>query len=72
MNSMKRKKDRALKDELPRSVGAQYAMGDQWRNNSRKTEEMERKQNQHPVVDVEEKSDAVKSNIAQEPGTLGP
>ena len=52
MNSMKRKKDRALKDELPRSVGAQYAMGDQWRNNSRKTEEMERKQNQHPVVDV--------------------
>ena len=52
MNSMKRKKDRALKDELPRSVGAQYATGDQWRNNSRKTEEMERKQNQHPVVDV--------------------
>ena len=52
MNSMKRQKDRALKDELPRLVGAQYATGDQWRNNSRKIEEMERKQNQHPVVDV--------------------
>ena len=51
MNSMKRQKDRALKDELPRVVGAQYAT-DQWRNNSRKIEEMERKQNQHPVVDV--------------------
>ena len=52
MNSMKRKKDRTLKDELPRSVGAQYATGDQWRNNSRKNEEMEPKQKQHPVVDV--------------------
>ena len=41
-----------LKDELPRSVGAQYATGDQWRNNSRKNEELEPKQNQHPVVDV--------------------
>ena len=41
-----------LKDELPRSVGAQYATGDQWRNNSRKNEEMEPKQKQHPVVDV--------------------
>ena len=51
MNSMKRQKDRALKDELPRLVGAQYAT-DQWRNNSRKIEEMGRKQNQHPVVDV--------------------
>ena len=49
---MKRKKDRTLKDELPRSVGAQYATGDQWRNNSRKSEEMETKQKQHPVVDV--------------------
>ena len=49
---MKRKKDRTLKDELPRLVGAQYAAGDQWRNNSRKTEETEPKQNQHPVVDV--------------------
>ena len=51
MNSMKGKKDRTLKDELPRSVGAQYATGDQWRNNSRKNEGMEPKQNQHPVVD---------------------
>ena len=50
MNSMKRQKDRTLKDELPRSVGAQYATGHQWRNNSRKNEEMEPKQ--HPVVDV--------------------
>ena len=52
MNSMKRQKDRTLKDELPKLVGAQYATGDQWRNNSRKNEEMERKQKQHPVVDV--------------------
>ena len=52
MNSMKRQKDRSLKDELPRSVGAQYATGDQWRNNSRKNEETEPKQNQYPVVDV--------------------
>ena len=49
---MKRQKDRTLKDELPRSVGAQYATGDQWRNNSRKNEGMEPKQNQYPVVDV--------------------
>ena len=52
MNSMKRQKDRTLKDELSRSVGAQYATGDQWRNNSRKNEETEPKQKQHPVVDV--------------------
>ena len=52
MNSMKRQKDRTLKDELPRSVGAQYATGDQWRSNSRKNEEMEPKQKQNPVVDV--------------------
>ena len=52
MNSMKRQKDRTLKDELPRSVGAQYATGDQWRNNSRKNEETEPKQKQHPVMDV--------------------
>jgi len=51
MNSMKRQKDRTLKDELPRSVGAQYATGDQWRNNSRKNEGMKPKQKQHPVVD---------------------
>ena len=49
---MKRQKDRTLKDELPRSVGAQYATGDKWKNNSRKNEEMEPKQKQHPVVDV--------------------
>ena len=52
MNSMKRQKDRTLKDELSRSVGAQYATGDQWRNNSRKNEEMEPKQKQHPAVVV--------------------
>ena len=52
MNSMKRQKDRTLKDEPPRSVGAQYATGDQWRNNFRKNEETEPKQKQHPVVDV--------------------
>jgi len=51
-NSMKRQKDRTLKDELPRSVGSQYATGDQWRNNSRKNEETESKQKQHPVVEV--------------------
>ena len=52
MNSMKRQKDRTLKDELPRSVDAQYATRDQWRNNSRKNERMQPKQKQHPVVDV--------------------
>ena len=52
MNSMKRQKDRTLKDELPRSVGAQYATGYQWRNNSRKNEETETKQHHHPVMDV--------------------
>ena len=52
MKSMKRQKDRTLKYELPRSVGAQYATGDQCRNNSRKNEEMEPKQKQYPVVDV--------------------
>ena len=52
MNSMKRQKDRTLKDELPRLLGAQYATGDQWRNNSRKNEEMEPKQKPHPAVDV--------------------
>ena len=51
MNSMKRQKDWTLKDELPRSVGAQYVAEDQWGNNSRKNEEMEPKQKQHPVVD---------------------
>ena len=52
MNSMKKQKDRTLKDELPRSVGAQYATRDQWTNNSRNNEGMETKQKQHPVVDV--------------------
>ena len=50
--SMKRQRDRTLKDELPRSVGAQYATGDQWRNNTRKNEVMDPKKNQHPVVGV--------------------
>ena len=52
MNSMKRQKDRTLKDGLPRSVGAQYATGDQWRNKSRKNEGMEPKQAQYPAVDM--------------------
>ena len=52
MNSMKRQKHMTLKDELPKSVGAQYATGDQWRNNSSENEETEPKQKQHPVVDV--------------------
>ena len=60
MNSMKRQKYRILKEELPRSVGAQYATGDQWRNNSRKNEQTEPKQKQHPVVDVT--GDGSKSN----------
>ena len=68
--SMKRQKDRTRKDELHRSVGSQYATGDQWRNNSRKNEGMEPKQKQHPVVDVTGnggevqccKDDAVKNN----------
>ena len=77
MDSMKRQKNRTLKDELPRSVGAQYATGDQWRNNSRKNEDTEPKQKQHPVVDVsglspKVKSDAVKNSIAKELGMLGP
>ena len=61
IHSMKRQKDRTLKDELPRSVGAQYATGDQWRNNSRKNEETESKQKQHPAVDVT--GDGSKSNV---------
>ena len=52
MNSMKRQKDRMLKDKLPRSVGAQHATGDQWRNNSRKNEEMESKEKQQTAVGV--------------------
>ena len=67
MNSMKRQNDRILKEELPKLVGAQYATGYQWRNNSRKTDGLEPKQKQYPVVDVtviDARSDAVKSNIA--------
>ena len=52
MNSMKKQKDMTLKDKLPRLVGVQYVTGGEWRNNSRKNEEMEPKQKQHPVVDV--------------------
>ena len=52
MNSMKRPKDRTLKEELSRSLGAQYATGDQWRNNSRKNEKTKPKQKQHPVMNV--------------------
>ena len=52
MNSMKRQNYRILKEELPRSVGAHYVTGDEWRNNSRKNEGMEPKQKQYPVVDV--------------------
>ena len=74
MNSMKRQKDRTLKDELPRLVDAQYATGDQWRNNSRKNEGMEPKQKQYPVVDVtgDRSKHAGKSSIAEEPGMSGP
>ena len=52
MNSMKKQKDKTLKDKLPRSAGTQYATGDQWRNNSKNSEESGPKQKQHPVVDV--------------------
>ena len=52
MNSMKRQNDRIMKEKLPRSVGAQYATGDQWRNNSRQNEEMEPGQKEYPAVDV--------------------
>ena len=65
-NRMKRQNDRILKEELPRSVGAQYVTGDQRKNNSRKNEGMEPKQKQYPVVDVtgdRSRSDAIKSNI---------
>ena len=67
MNSMKRQKDRTLKDELPMSVGTQYATGDQWRNNSRKNEGMKTKQKQHQLwmgLVIEARSNAAKSSIA--------
>ena len=60
MNSMKKQNDRILKDKLLRSVGVQYATGDQWRNNSRKNEGMEPKQKQHPVVDGTDKRSKVR------------
>ena len=70
MNTMKRQKDRTLKDELPRSVGTQYAVGDQWRNNSRKNEEMKPKQKQHPVVDAT--GDGSKVHYCKEQYCIGP
>ena len=69
MNSMKRQKNRTLKDELPRSVGSQDAIGDQWRNNSRKNEETEPKKKQHPAVDVT--SDGSKVQCCKEQRCIG-
>ena len=69
LDSMKRQKDRTLKDERPRSVGAQYATGDQWRNNSRKNKEMEPKQKQHPLVD--ETGDGRKVRCCKEQYCIG-
>ena len=66
MNSMKRKNDRILKEELPRSIGTQYAAGEEWKNSCRRIEDAESKQKQHPLVDVmvmEVKSYAIKNNI---------
>ena len=73
MNSMKRRKDRRLNEELPKSIGAQYATGDEWRNNSRKNEETEPKQKQHLVVAVT--GDGSKVRCCKEQyciGILGP
>ena len=70
MNCMKRQKDRTLKDKLPRLICAQYASGDQWRNTSRKNEEMESKQKQHPVVDVS--GDGSKIRCYKEQYCIGP
>ena len=76
MNSMKRQKGMILKDELPKSVGAQYATGKQWRNSSRRNEEAEPKRKLWDWLwmglMMEVKSNAEKNNIAQEPGMLGP
>ena len=69
MDSMKRQKDMTLKDELPRSVDAQYATGKEWRNNSRKNEGMEPKQKQHPVVDVT--GDGSKAQCCKEQYCIG-
>ena len=75
INSMKRQNDRILKEELLRLLSAQYTTGDQWRNNSRKNKGMEPKQKQYPFVDLtgdRSKVQCSKSNIAWEPGMLGP
>ena len=69
MNSMKRQKDRTLKEELPWSVGAQYDTGHQWRNNSRKNEETEPKQKQHTVVNVT--GDGTKVQYSKEQYCIG-
>ena len=69
MNGMKSPKDRTLKDELPRSVGAQYGTGEEWRNNSRKNEETESKQKQHPVVNMT--GDGSKVQCCREPYCIG-
>ena len=69
INHMRRQKDRTLKDELPRSVGAQYATGEEWRNNSRKNEETEPKQKQRPVMDVT--GDGSKAQCCKEQYCLG-
>ena len=69
VNSTKRQKDRTLKDELSKSVGAQYAAGDQWTNNSRKNEETEPKQKQHPAVDVT--GDGSKVRCCKEQSCIG-
>ena len=69
MNSMKRQKDKTLKDELPKSIGAQYTTEDQWRNNSRKNEETEPKQKQHSVVDVT--GDRSKLGLCEEQYCIG-
>ena len=70
MNSMKRQKDGTLKDELPRSVGAQYATGDQWRNKTRKNEEMEPMQKLYPVVGVT--GDGSKVRCCKQQYCIGP
>ena len=69
MNKTKRQKDRTLKDELPRSLGAQYATEDQWRNNCRKNKEMEPKQKQHPAEDVT--GDGSKAQCCKEQYCIG-
>ena len=75
MNNMKRQKDRTLKAELPRSVGAQYATGDQWRITPERMKGWSQSKNNTQLwmgLVIEARSDAVKSNIALEPGMLGP